>query len=190
MSSGAASDPQQEIRTARSTVFRGRLLSVHRDEVSLPDGRPATREVVEHPGAVAIVVRAPDGRIVLVRQWRHATGRALWEIPAGTAEPGEDPAETARRELREETGWSAAGWRRLAAMPVSPGYSGEILTIFSALDPVGGGETGGDHEADADENLEVGLFSPAEIQALVAEDALDLKTVAGLALAGLLPASP
>jgi ADP-ribose pyrophosphatase len=104
----------------RRSVFDGKLLRVFEDTVRLPGGREATREVVEHPGAVAVVATADDGRIVMVRQWRHAAGRAIWELPAGTRETGEDPDATARRELTEETGYSAREWRDLGRGAVSP----------------------------------------------------------------------
>ena len=116
----------------RRSVFDGRLLHVFEDSVRLPDGRTAGREVVEHIGAVAVVAIDDGGRVVLVRQWRHAVGRALWELPAGTREHGEDVATTARRELVEETGYRAAAWRELAHGPVSPGYSSEEIWFFEA----------------------------------------------------------
>jgi ADP-ribose pyrophosphatase len=111
----------------RRRVYEGKLLHVFEDIVRLPEGREARREVVEHIGAVTVVATAADERVVLVRQWRHATGRALWELPAGTREPGEDPAATAARELTEETGYAAAEWRELGHGPVSPGYSSEEI---------------------------------------------------------------
>lgn len=120
-----------------------------------------------------------EGRVVLVRQWRHATGGALWEIPAGTREPDEDPAVTARRELREETGYSARGWRELGHGAVSPGYSNEVVWFFAATDL-----TDGEAAPDSDELLDVGVFSAAEVARLAKAGAVDLKTLAGLALAG------
>ncbi len=88
----------------RTPIFAGELLKVFRDVVRLPDGKMARREVVEHPGSVGLVPVDALGRVILVRQWRHAVGQALWEIPAGTAAPAETPRETAERELQEETG--------------------------------------------------------------------------------------
>lgn len=96
-----------------------------------PDGRAATREVVEHPGAVAIL--AWDGeRLAVVRQWRHAAGAALLEIPAGTMEPGEEPMVTARRELAEETAVSASTWVEGPSFYTAPGFCTERLTLFLA----------------------------------------------------------
>lgn len=176
-------DHLRETPVERRSIFSGRLLSVHEDVVRLPGGGTATREVVVHPGAVAIVAVGEDGRVLLVRQWRHAVGRALWEIPAGTRDGGEAPLETATRELREETGYAAARWRSLGRAAVSPGYSSEILHFFAAE-----GLREGPTDTDADERLDVRFFSAAEIARLVAEGATDCKTMAGLALTGLLPA--
>jgi len=163
----------------RRTVFQGRLLTLHADSVETASGARATREVVDHPGAVGIVAIDIEGRVVLVRQWRHAVGRALWEIPAGTLEPGEDPEAAARRELAEETGYTARAWRRLATGPVAPGYSGEILHLFEARDLVAG-----EAHTDPDEHVVTQLFAADEIRRLAGEDELDVKTFAGLWLAG------
>jgi 8-oxo-dGTP pyrophosphatase MutT (NUDIX family) len=175
-------DHLRETLTERRPVFEGRLLRVYQDRVRLPDGREAEREIVHHRGAVGIVPIAPDGRVVLVRQWRHAVERALWEIPAGTRDEGEEPSHTARRELEEETGYRAAGWRSLGQACVSPGYSRELLWFFLAEDL-----SEGTAATDPDENLDVRLFEPGEILQLVSAGATDLKTLAGLALAGHLP---
>ncbi|MBJ7608649.1 MAG: NUDIX hydrolase [Candidatus Dormibacteraeota bacterium] len=165
---------------SRRSVYDGRLLHAFEDSVRLPEGNEARRELVEHPGAVTIVARADDGRAVLVRQWRHAMRRAFWELPAGTREPGEDPDATARRELTEETGYHAKEWRELGHGPVSPGYSSEVIWFFSAT-----GLTGGDSTPDVDELLDVGLFDHAQLSRMAAEGEVDLKTIAGLALAGI-----
>jgi len=174
-----ADEQLREHPVERRTVFQGRLLTVHDDTVETVDGNLAGREIVEHPGAVAIVAIDGDGRVVLVRQWRHAVGRALWEIPAGTLSLGEEPEAAARRELAEETGYRAAVWERLAAGPVAPGYSGEVLHLFLARQL-----TSGEKHTDPDEHVIARLFTAAEADRLIGEDAVDLKTVAGLALAG------
>lgn len=173
----------RETLVSRKAVFEGRLLRVYQDEVRLPDGRSAGREIVHHRGAVGVVPVAPDGRIVLVRQWRHAVERALWEIPAGTRDEDEEPAVTARRELAEETGYTAASWASLGEACVSPGYSRELLWFFVASEL-----TAGETSTDPDEKLDVRLFSASEIAELVRAGATDMKTLAGLALAGRLPA--
>jgi ADP-ribose pyrophosphatase len=177
-----AVDHLRETLVARRPVFDGRLLQVHEDEVRLPTGRGSRREVVSHRGAVAVVATVPGGGIVLVRQWRHAVGGALWEVPAGTRDPGEDPAVTARRELEEETGYTAARWSSLGAAWVSPGYSNELLSFFRA-DQLSAGAAA----TDPDELVDVRAFAPGEIGELVRAGLTDCKTLAGLALAGLLP---
>jgi len=123
-------------RTVRSEhVFRGDLLSLRVDEVELDSGRRTTREVVEHPGAVAIL--AWDGeRLAMVSQWRAAASGELLEIPAGTLEPGEQPGATARRELAEECGLAAKNWEEGPSFYTAPGFSTELLTLFLASDLV------------------------------------------------------
>jgi 8-oxo-dGTP pyrophosphatase MutT (NUDIX family) len=168
---------------SRREVYAGRLLHVFEDEVRLADGTVSRREVVEHPGAVAIVAVDEQRRVVLVRQWRHAVGGAIWEIPAGTREAGEEPPATALRELTEETGYSAERWRPLAEAGVSPGYSRELIWFFLAT-----GLREGLTNTDHDERIDVMLAGPDDVESLVRSGAVDCKTLAGLALAGLLPA--
>jgi ADP-ribose pyrophosphatase len=169
----------RETPTARRTIYRGRLLTIHEDDVRLADGTRAQREVVEHPGAVAIVAIDSDGKVVLVRQWRHAVGRALWELPAGTRDPGEPPLRTAARELAEETGLRAADLRPLATAALTPGYSTEVMHFFLAT-----GLTPGPIDRDVDERMDVAHHSREEIAALIGEGDVDVKTIAGLSLAG------
>lgn len=114
-------------------AFTGRLLNLRVDEVELESGRRASREVVEHPGAVAIL--AWDGeRLAAVRQWRQAAGAELLEIPAGTREPGEAPLLTAQRELAEECGLAAVSWEEGPVFYTAPGFSTELLTLFLATE--------------------------------------------------------
>jgi ADP-ribose pyrophosphatase len=114
--------------------FDGKLVHVRVDTVRRPDGRPATREVVEHPGAVAVLPLTPDRRVILVRHYRHAAGQTLLELPAGTLEPPEPPADTARRELIEETGFAPDRLTELVTFHATPGYSSERITLFLAED--------------------------------------------------------
>ena len=116
------------------TVFEGGLISVRVDEVELADGTRARREVVEHPGAVAVVPLLEDGRVVMIRQYRHAAGKVLWELPAGLVEEGEGPEECARRELGEEVGYEPGELVPLFSTFLSPGFSSEIIHIFLARD--------------------------------------------------------
>jgi ADP-ribose pyrophosphatase len=176
---GGSAEHLRETPTARRTVYRGRLLTIHEDDVRLVDGTPAQREVVEHPGAVAIVAIASDGKVVLVRQWRHALGRPLWELPAGTRDPGEPPLRTAERELAEETGLRAAQIRPLATAALTPGYSTEVMHFFlaTALTP-------GPTDRDDDERIDVAHHSREDVATLIRAGDVDVKTIAGLGLAG------
>ncbi len=161
-------------------VFDGRLLKLRVDRVALPSGRETTREVVEHPGAVAIVPLLDDGRAVLVRQYRHAVGRALLEIPAGTLDqPGESVEDAAARELAEETGYTAARLERLAAFYPAPGFATEHMTLFLAT-----GLTAGDQGVMEDEEITVEFVPLDEVpERLARGDFSDAKTRAGLLLA-------
>ena len=123
--------PERTVSSLRA--FSGRLLSLRVDEVELESGRRATREVVEHPGAVAIL--AWDGeRLAAVRQWRQAASAELLELPAGTREPEESPLFTAQRELAEECGLTAGRWEEGLSFYTAPGFSTELLTLFLATD--------------------------------------------------------
>src|SRR6267378_2641967 len=112
-----------EQRVESQEVYAGKLFQVFKDRVRIPSGREVTREIVRHPGSVAIIPRRSDGRIVLVRQFRYVTGRELWEIPAGTLDkPGEEIPAAARRELAEEAGLKAERWTMLGTAYLMPGY--------------------------------------------------------------------
>lgn len=112
-------------------VFSGRVISLQIDEVRLPSGRLVQRETIIHPGAVAIA--AVDGdQILLEKQYRHTSGEVMWEIPAGTIEKGESPEDCARRELAEETGYSADKMELAFSFYVAPGYSTEVIYLFMA----------------------------------------------------------
>jgi len=120
---------------ASAELLRGRLVTVRMDKVRMPDNNVAEREVVLHPGAVAVLALDDAGQVLLIRQYRHPVGRLLWEIPAGLRDvAGEPPWQTARRELLEEAGYRARDWRLLADYFSSPGYSTERLRIFLARD--------------------------------------------------------
>ncbi len=164
-------------RTVTSrTAFSGRLLTLRVETVALDDGRETTREIVQHPGAVAILPW--DGaRIALVRQWRHPAGRELLEVPAGTLDPGEEPAVTARRELAEEVGVSADEWVTGPAFFTAPGFCTEHLTVFLAtsLHPA----PGAGH--DPDERIEVTWVTLPEALAAIDDGTIeDGKSIAAL----------
>jgi 8-oxo-dGTP pyrophosphatase MutT (NUDIX family) len=116
------------------TVFRGRVITVNVETVRLPNGHVTDLEIIHHPGGAAIVAIDREGRVCLIRQFRHAAGGWIWELPAGKLEPPEPPLETARRELVEETGTSARSWRSLGLYVSSPGVFTEIVHLYLAQD--------------------------------------------------------
>jgi ADP-ribose pyrophosphatase len=170
-----------EERIESEKVYAGRLFQVFRDRVRLPTGQETIREVVRHPGSVGIIPRHRDGRIVLVRQFRYAAGRELWEIPAGTLDkPGESLDAGARRELAEEAGLAAGRWTTLGNAYLAPGYSDEVMTFFLAedLSPT-------EAHAEIDESFKVNPFDAHDLQVLRATGEIrDAKTLLGLAWAG------
>lgn len=115
--------------------YQGKVVSLRTDDVRMPDGSVAQRDVVDHPGAVGAAAIDDDLRVLLIRQYRHAIGGFLWELPAGIRDvDGEDPAETARRELQEETGWSARDLSHLVTAHATPGGSNEVYDVYLARD--------------------------------------------------------
>jgi 8-oxo-dGDP phosphatase len=125
--------PGQYRVLASETVYEGRVISLHRDTVAMPDGSQSVREVVRHPGAVAVVALDNQERVVLVRQYRHPVGGYLWELPAGLRDSdGEPPLETAQRELAEETLLAAERWSLLTTHYSSPGFCDEMVHIYLA----------------------------------------------------------
>ena len=131
-------------------IFDGRILHVRRDTVLLPNGHQSTREVVDHPGGVCVLALDDQERVLVVSQFRYPYGEVLRELPAGKLEYGEDPAQAAIRELREETGAEATHWQPLGAVLPSPGCYGEVLHLYLAR-----GLTFGATHPDADEFLQV-----------------------------------
>lgn len=118
---------------ASETVYVGNIFALRADEVSMPGGKSARREVVEHYGAVAVVAIDDDGNVVLVYQYRHPLGRRLWELPAGLLDLGGEPPEvTAARELQEEAGLAASQWRVLVDLDSTPGFSDESVRVYLA----------------------------------------------------------
>ena len=134
------------------------------------------RDIVHHPGAAVILPRFSDGRVLLIRQYRMAAGRLLWELPAGTIDQGETPLQTARRELTEETGYRASSWRKLVACYPSPGLLTEKMSLFLAqnLRP-------GPARTEEDERILPRAFSMREALSMVRDGEIrDAKTMIGL----------
>ena len=161
---------------AGGRVYDGGLLKVYRDEVSLPDGTRGYREYIRHPGAVAVVPLFDDGRVLLERQFRYPHKRDFIEIPAGKLEPGEPHLETAKRELLEETGYSAAEWARVGVIHTAIAYTDEAIELFLAEKL--------SHTArklDDGEFLETLVVPFAEAMAMIRDGRItDAKTVTGL----------
>ncbi len=139
-----------ETELASETVFKGRLMHVKCDRVRLPDGRESTREYIVHPGAVVVIPVFDNGDLLLERQHRYPLHRDFIELPAGKIDPGEDDLACARRELEEETGYSAAEWREVTTIYPCIGYSDERLAFYLAK-----GLKEGNHGRDHDEFLEI-----------------------------------
>jgi 8-oxo-dGTP pyrophosphatase MutT (NUDIX family) len=157
-------------------IYEGRVLTMRVDEVRLPSGTFAEREVVDHPGAVVVAALDPEKRVLLVRQYRHAVGMELLEFTAGVLEPGEDPAEAVARELREEAGLLAERWDYLGSFFSSPGFVHEELFAYLARDL-----RAVPRDLDFDEDIDLEwhplsslLFDPAPV--------VDAKTLATLLL--------
>jgi ADP-ribose pyrophosphatase len=158
-------------------VFDGKLLKVHRDLVRLPDGGQATREYIRHPGAVAIVALFDDGTVLLERQYRYPHARHFVEVPAGKIDPGEAHLVTAKRELLEETGYSAQEWTRLAVIHTAIAYTNEGIEIFLARKL----RKEGDARLDQGEFLETLVVPFEEAIAMVRDGRItDAKSVAAL----------
>jgi len=122
----------EEKTIASERIYEGKVINLKVDEVSLPNGKTSKRELVEHPGAVAIVALTPENKIIMVEQYRKALERSIIEIPAGKLEKGEAPEYTAMRELEEETGYTADKLELIQSFSTSPGFADEVIHLFYA----------------------------------------------------------
>lgn len=166
-----------EERLSSRQLLDGRLLKVFSDTVRLPNGREAEREWIRHPGAVAVIAHLREtNELILERQFRYPVGRAVWELPAGKLDPGEDPADCGRRELEEETGWRAGALRYVVPLLPCIGYSDEVIHIFycGELSP-------GRAQLDEGECLDVHRLPLPEVRRLLESGEIqDSKTLVGL----------
>ncbi len=162
-------------------VYRGRKFDFEVSRLRLPNQAEGDWECIRHPGGALAVPITSEGKLVLVRQYRFAVQGRLLEFPAGTVEVNEDPSETIKRELEEETGYRAYRWRKLGEFFLAPGYSDEIIYAFLAqdLEPL---DTPPDQ--DADEDMETVLMTPEELeQAILNGEAVDAKSISSFLLA-------
>jgi len=177
-------DPLEEHVVERQVVHRGRYLEFRVDTMERADGSGGTRDVVGHPGAIAVLALDGDRRLLLVRQWRLPAARAMLEIPAGTLDlhdgVTEDPDLAARRELEEETGHRAATWRKLSEFWTAPGFATELMHLYLATGLAGA--DGDDRlSPDEDERLELRRVSIPDALAMVdAGEIIDAKTILGV----------
>jgi ADP-ribose diphosphatase len=157
-------------------LFRGRVFTLKRDRLVEPSGIVATREIIAHPGSVVVLPVLSDGRIVLIRQYRHAAGQYLWELVAGHKEPDQTAVEGARRELREETGFTAKRIRKLLEIYPSPGLLGERMDIFLAE-----GLTKGKAQPEDDEKITQKIVTLREAEKWIRSGKIrDSKSIAGI----------
>ena len=156
-------------------VFKNKLFTITDEVATDPDGFEIHRNIVRHPGSAVMLALDDEKRILLVKQFRLPAEQELWELPAGRLDPGETSLEAARRELREETGYTARTWKKLVTFWPSPGYVGEKMDIFLAKDL-----TEGKQEPMEDERIKIQWFDWLEVGAMIRRgEILDGKTLIG-----------
>jgi ADP-ribose pyrophosphatase len=167
-------------RLTTERIFDGRVFAVDRDRVRLPHGRDVTLDVVRHPRSVVLVPVPEPGHVILVRQYRYAVDQWLWELPAGSVDPGESPEDAARRECHEEIGQVPSTLVRLAALLPTPGYCDEEMVFFraSALE-----EPDTAAAVDEDESIETRALDLRDAREMIRRgEIVDMKTIVGLGL--------
>jgi len=161
-----------------ATLHRGRVFSLVREKVALENGVTIDLDIVRHPGAAAMVPLTGNHTLLMIRQYRHAVGGFIWEIPAGTLNPRETPLECAQRELVEEIGYSARTWHKLGEITPVPGYSDERIHVFCAMDLSPAAQ-----DLDKDEILDVHEIAFDDALKMIAKGEIqDAKTLSGLFL--------
>ncbi|MCX6537431.1 MAG: NUDIX hydrolase [Acidobacteria bacterium] len=170
-------------RHTQTTAFQGRIFTVTKDRVTLPNGRTVTFEIVRHPGSVVLLPLVDNSRIVLIRQYRYALDRWIWELPAGSLEPGEDPAAAAARECEEEIGLVPTTVEFAGSWYPTPGFCTEAMNYYRLTGLHAPNPDGPVAEKDEDEDIRVQEFSLDDARELVRRgDVVDLKTAWGLTL--------
>jgi ADP-ribose pyrophosphatase len=157
-------------------IYHGKIFGIRRDEVIEPSGVRATREVITHPGSVVVLPILPDGRILMIRQYRHAARQYLWELVAGRIDAGEKPKQAAARELIEESGYRARKFRIFLDVFPTPGFLEERMFILLAE-----GLTAGAAEPEEDEKIVSRAYNPKQLEEMIRHGKLrDAKSVAGI----------
>ena len=157
-------------------IYKGKVVTLNIDTVTLPNGVTADLEIIRHPGAAAVVPMKEDGRVVMIRQFRHAAGGFIFEIPAGKLHPNEDPLQCASRELEEEIGYRATSLELLSSILTAPGFADEVIHVYKAT-----GLTKGRQQLDRDEVLEVIEMPLSDAMRKIEDGTIrDAKTIVGL----------
>lgn len=177
---------RRPVSQSRTTVYRGRVITVERDVVDIGAGRTVAMDVVRHRGSVVLVPQPSRTEVIMIRQFRYVIGRWIWELPAGSLEQDESPARGARRECEEETGWRPRTLERLGAYYPTPGFCDEKLTFYACLDLVRPPKP---PQHDPDEQIKAVRFKVHDVWRMIERgDVIDLKTVVGLGMiSGRLP---
>ncbi len=171
------SDDERVVR--RERVFEGKLIKVDREEVRLPRGKVALLETIRHPGAAGVLPFTKDGHVLLIRQFRHAAGGFIIEVPAGKLDAGEPPEHCAAREIEEEVGWRAGRLEPLGGVITTPGFTDEVIWLYEGHDLEAGHQ-----ELEADEVLDVLEVPFAEaVRMCVSGEISDAKTICAILLA-------
>lgn len=172
--------PLRPRRRSRSVAFQGRVFRVEQDRVRLSNGRDVTLDIVRHRGSVVLIPQPSPDEVILIRQYRYAIGRWIWELPAGTLDPGEAPLRAARRECAEEIGLAPRRVQSLGKFYPTPGFCDEVMLFYRCTDlrtprrPAA---------LDLDEQIEPRVFSLSRVQALIRRGEIaDMKTVVGVGL--------
>ena len=169
--------PTKRAQILKSEVlYQGKVFCLQRDTVIEPGGVQVERDIIEHPGSVVVLPIFKDGRILLIRQYRHSVGEFLWELVAGRKEPDESPVAAARRELIEETGYTAARLRKLMRIVPTPGFVNEWMWIFAAE-----GLTEGEAQPEEDEMITPRIFTLKQAEKMIERGTLrDAKSICGI----------
>jgi len=169
--------PTQRAKVLKSEIlYQGKVFRLQRDTVIEPGGVQAERDIIVHPGSVVVLPVFKDGRVLLIQQYRHSVGEFLWELVAGRKEPHESPVAGARRELLEETGYTAKRLRKLMLVVPTPGFANEWMWIFAAE-----GLTAGAAQPEEDEKITPRIFTLKQVEKMIQRGTVrDAKSICGL----------